>query len=134
MTNFSEKKVLCTLLLLLRESEYFLIFFCIIPFTSSLKDSYIEMVDKKYELAQYTIATLIAVYFPCIVFSNSPLVPSSLHRALLNIICKGIILVAAIAILVNRLHSYSIEQFFAFEVDTGNLNVYNYNCLKKLIL
>ena len=134
MTNFSEKKVLCTLLLLLRESEYFF-FLYHSPFTSSLKDSYIEMVDKKYELAQYTIATLIAVYFPCIVFSNSPFVPSSLRlRALLNIICKGIILVAAIAILVNRLRSYSIEQFLAFEVDTGNLNVYNYNCLKNLIL
>ena len=113
----------------------FYLFVSFSTFTSSLIDSYIEMVDKKYELAQYTIATLIAVYFPCIVFSNSPFVPSSLRlRALLNIICKGIILVAAIAILVDRLRSYSIEQFLAFEVDTGNLNVYNYNCLKNLIL
>lgn len=71
--------------------------------------------------AQYKIISILfALYFSCIAFSNSSIVPSSLHlRGLLNFVCTGIVSVAVIAIFVNRLRSYSIKQFFAYEVDTG---------------
>ena len=81
------------------------------------------MTEKNDDVAaQHTIiAILFAVYFSCIAFSNSSIVPSSLYlRGLLNIICIGIISVAVIAILFHRLRSYSINQFLAYEVDTGN--------------
>ena len=77
--------------------------------------------------AQYKIiAILFAVYFSCIAYSNSSIVPSSLHlRGLLNFVCTGIVSIAVIAVFVNRLRSYSIKQFLAYEVDTGiNYSLY----------